>query len=300
MKNFFCVLISALMLISLCACGNKPGNGESTKAPESSTGEPASTTKPVSTSQPASTTKPASTSEPAGESESASTTETTGTSSGSPHTASGALPESKKVSSDYFDDAVFVGDSITLKLSYYEAANDVLGKAQFLTSGSLSATNALMDVSDKSVHPRYKGKKMKLEKSIPLTGAKKVYIMLGMNDINLSGIDGSIENFKKLCKNIKKNAPYVKFYVQSVTPRVAMTSSSTSKSLTNAKIAEYNKKLSKCCDKQGWYYLDVASVMKDSKGNLKKEYCGDPDTLGMHFTNAGCEAWVDYLYTHTA
>ncbi|MDD6021395.1 MAG: GDSL-type esterase/lipase family protein [Acutalibacteraceae bacterium] len=216
------------------------------------------------------------------------------------HAISGSLPKSARVSPSYFDDAVFVGDSISLKLSYYEAANDVLGKAQFLTAGSLSATNALWDVSSESVHPRYKGTKMKLEKSIPLTGAKKVYIMLGMNDINLSGIDGSIENFKKLCKNIKKNAPYVKFYVQSVTPRVAMTSSSTSKSLTNAKIAEYNRKLSECCRRQGWYFLNVAYVMFDSKGNLKKEYCSDPGGMGMHFTNEGCKAWVDYLYTHTA
>lgn len=121
-----------------------------------------------------------------------------------------------------------------------------------------------------------------------------------MNDINLVGIDKSIDNFVTLCKRIKKKSPGVTFYVQSVTPRIAFTSTTTSKSLTNAKINDYNVKLSMRCQKEGWYFLNVASVMFDSKGNLKREYCGDPQSMGMHFSNEGCKAWVDYLYTHTA
>lgn len=216
------------------------------------------------------------------------------------HEIAYSLPKTPRVKPSYFDDAVFVGDSISLKLNFYEAANDVLGKAKFLTAGSLSATNALWEVSDKSVHPRYNGKKMKIEDAIALMGAKKVYIMLGMNDINLVGTDQSIENFVKLCNRIKKKSPGVKFYVQSVTPRVAYTSTTTVRSLTNAKITDYNRKLSARCQKEGWYFLNVASVMFDGNGNLKKAYCGDPQGMGMHFTNEGCKAWVDYLYTHTA
>ncbi len=211
-----------------------------------------------------------------------------------------SVPQSKKVKSSYFDDAVFVGDSISLKLYYYNMSNNALGKAKFLTAGSLSATNALWEVSDESVHPRYNGKKMKIEDSIAQMGAKKVYIMLGMNDIGLVGEEQALENFKTLCKRIKKKSPDVKFYVQSVTPRVAMSSTSTVRNLTNARITAYNKMLSQCCKEKGWYFVNVASVMFDSKGNLKYSYCGDPKTMGMHFSDEGCKAWVDYLYTHTA
>lgn len=211
-----------------------------------------------------------------------------------------SVPKSKKVKSSYFNDAVFVGDSISLKLYYYNMANNALGKAKFLTAGSLSATNALWEVSSESVHPRYNGKKMKIEDAIAQMGAKKVYIMLGMNDIGLVGEQQALENFKTLCKRIKKKSPDVKFYVQSVTPRVAMTQTSTVRNLTNARITEYNKMLSKCCKEKGWYFVNVASVMFDNKGNLKYSYCGDPKTMGMHFTDEGCKAWVDYLYTHTA
>ncbi|MGN0464543.1 MAG: DUF4358 domain-containing protein [Acutalibacteraceae bacterium] len=51
MKKILCALISALMLISLCACGNKTDNGESTKAPDSSTSEPTSSSEPASSAK---------------------------------------------------------------------------------------------------------------------------------------------------------------------------------------------------------------------------------------------------------
>ena len=54
------------------------------------------------------------------------------------------------------------------------------------------------------------------------------------------------------------------------------------------------------CEQNGYTYLDVASVMKDSEGNLKREYCSDPDNMGVHFTDEGCKVWIDYLRTHIA
>ena len=218
----------------------------------------------------------------------------------SPYAIDGQLPKSKAVASSYFDDVVFVGDSISTGLSYYEAANDVLGKAQFLTSVSLSATNALWAVSDRSVHPRYNGQKMKVEDAIPLTGAKKVYIMLGMNDIISVGVDQSVKNFTSLCNKILEKAPDVQLYVESVTPRTNQGAKSDNGVLNNKNITAYNRKLSALCQQRGWYFVNVAEVMFDSTGYLNKSYCSDPNGMGMHFAYAGCKVWVDYLYTHTA
>lgn len=222
------------------------------------------------------------------------------TPSATPYRIDGQLPKTAKVESSYFDDVVFVGDSISTGLSYYEAANDVLGKAQFLTSVSLSATNALWEISDKSVHPRYNGQKMKVEDAIPLTGAKKVYIMLGMNDIVSLGVDKSIRNFTTLCNKILQNAPYVQLYVESVTPRTNQGAKSDNGVLNNKNITLYNKKLSALCQERGWYFVNVAEVMFDSTGYFNKSYCSDPNGMGMHFNYTGCKVWVDYLYTHTA
>lgn len=218
--------------------------------------------------------------------------------SGSVNTA-GAVAESAKVGASYFDNVAFVGDSVSLKLSYYAASTGDLGKAQFFTAGSLGCANALWEVSDESVHPSFQGTKMLVEDCIANSGASTLYIMLGMNDIGLYGIDDTIENYKTLLGKITAKSPQIKVVVQSMTP---MTSTSTilGQSLNNENIKIYNSRLSQMCSENGWAFVDVASVMYDAQGaNLNRDFCSDPDGLGVHFTEAGCEKWIEYLSTHT-
>ncbi len=223
-------------------------------------------------------------------------------------TPAGALGESQRVDPSYFDDAVFIGDSVSNKLRLYVTAQrktdaSYLGKAQFLTAGSLGSHNALWDVSRKdSVHPAYEGNKSLLEDSVAAMGAKKVYIMLGMNDIGLYGVEDSITSMETLIQRILEKSPDAKIYIESATPM--MEAFETTK-LNNDTIMEYNQKMLELCQKKGYYFVDVASVMKDENGNLIADYCSDPypdqsGNMGIHFTDVGCKVWIDYLYTHTA
>ncbi len=212
-------------------------------------------------------------------------------------TGSGLVPECPAVDGSWFDDAVFVGDSVSLRLNYYESAVDKLGGAQFLTAGSLGSGNALWPVSDQSVHPTYQGEKMLLEDSIAKCGAKKLYLMLGMNDLAVYGVDGTAENLTTLLKNIQAKTPDLTVFVQTMTPMTA-TSNILGSGLNNDVIREYNKKLEEVCNANGWYLVDVASVMYAEDGTLRADYCSDPEDMGVHFTNAGCEAWIQYLLTH--
>lgn len=202
----------------------------------------------------------------------------------------------------WFDDAVFIGDSVSLKLNYYVAKqrqsdSGYMGTAQFLTSGSLGSGNALWEVSSKSVHPAYQGKKMKLEESVPLTGAKKVYVMLGMNDIGVYGPEKSVKNLETLLDRIKAKAPGVIFYVQSATP---MYKGAEKKVLNNTTLTEYNRLVKELCLRRGWHYVDVASVLQDGEGYLPASYCSDREGMGIHFTDTACAVWVNYLRTHTS
>lgn len=259
---------------------------QTTKKPETTTKKP----KPSTTSAPSTSKKPSVTEKPVDVNYYPDT-----------HEIEGSLPKKNAVPGSYFNDTVFVGDSVSVKLSYYEASADVLGKAQFLVAGSLSATNALWDVSDRSVHPKYNGKKQKVEDSIAQMNVKKVYIMLGMNDINMAGINGGIKNFETLCNRILEKSPNVQIFVQSVTPMASSSNVASSKEgrLSNKSIYEYNKKLAALAARRGWYFVNVSSVMYDDKGYLRNEYCSDLNSMGIHFTNSGCKAWVDYLLTHT-
>lgn len=223
---------------------------------------------------------------------SSSKAESKGTSSLASSKQESSQSETSAVEAEWFDDAVFIGDSVTLKLSYY-ADNGSLGKAEFLCQGSLGYGNALWDLNAKgNVHPSYEGKKYTVDEGAKMLGAKKIFIMFGMNDIGLYGVDDSVENMEKLTDRVAKKNPDAKIYIQSVTPMLDKKQLS---DLNNKSIDSFNDKIKAVCEKKGYAYLDVASVMKDEKGNLKSEYCSDPESMGMHFSDEGCAQWVDYL-----
>ncbi len=210
---------------------------------------------------------------------------------------SGEVPECPRVSSSYFDDVVFIGDSVTLALKNYNSAKRTFGNAAFLAAGSFGSGNALGAVTASSTHPKYNGTKYKLEDSVPLTGKKRVYIMLGMNDLGVYGVDGSVRNLEKVCDKIIAKAPYVWIYIQSMTPKISAADNPNNK-LSNKNIALYNQKLNQLCINRGWYFVNVASVMYNENGALIDGYCSDRTGMGLHFNQTGCQVWADYLYTH--
>lgn len=292
-KPLVCLLIASALLFGGCASS---GGDSSSNTGTSSV--------PVSSSQTSSSQPEAPSSSEASSSENSSLVSGEPSSTVDEPSSSESSNPQKPGDASYFDDAVFVGDSVTLKLKYYvmnqrKTDPDYLGKAEFLCSGSLGSANALWKVSDESVHPMYEGKKMLLEDSIQKIGAEKVYIMLGVNDIGLYGIDDSIKNFDALCQKILKKSPNAKIYAQSVTP---MVKGKELKDLNNKNIKTYDEKLQKLCEDKGYYFIDVASVMRDKDGYLPLEYCSDPsgtNSLGIHFTDKACQMWVDYLMSHT-
>lgn len=202
-----------------------------------------------------------------------------------------------------FNNAVFVGDSVSLKLNLFVSAQrkenpNFFGTAQFLTPGSYGSGNELKKLgSENSVHPSYNGTEMYLADAIAQMGATKVFIMLGMNDIAVYGIDGAVQNMETVLAQIKEKSPGTMIYVQSMTPIVE---SAQKGDLTNANLNLYNTALQVMCRENDYIFLDVASVMKDDSGSLKREYCSDPDNMGVHFTDTGCQAWIAYLRTHIA
>ena len=291
MKGFAKILIVSLlcvlMALSVCACSKKT-NEENTSAATTSVQEQTTQKETTLTTV----------EETTGETTVADTVPEPVGSSNTQVNTPGATGESASASVEYFNDVAFVGDSVSLKLSYYAAATGELGNAQFFTAGSLGANNALWDVSDESVHPSYQGQKMLIEDCIAASGVNKVYIMLGMNDIGLYGIDDTITSYETLVQKILEKSPHVQIVVQSMTPMTS-TSEILGQSLNNDNIKKYNARLSDLCAEYGWSFVDVASVMYDAEGiNLNRDFCSDPDGLGVHFTEAGCEKWIEYLSTH--
>ena len=198
------------------------------------------------------------------------------------------------VDASWFDDAVIVGDSITLKLSYYcDEHPEALSKAQFFCAGSLSYNNSLWDIDDENaVHPVYDGESTLTEECALKTGANKVFILLGMNDVAVYGPDGALDAAQELTDNILTNSPDVSIYIESTTP---IAHGCEVGDLNNETIREFDKLLQSFCEENGYMYLDIYSLVQDDEGYLKSEYCSDPEGQGIHFTDNACNMWADYL-----
>lgn len=209
--------------------------------------------------------------------------------------AEDSQPTGEPVDTAWFDDALFIGDSVTLKLSYY-ADNGAVGEADFLCAGSLGYNNCLWDIDhEDNVHPVYEGEKYTIFDGAKMLQPKKIFMMLGMNDIGLYGVDDAAEAMKEVVDKLKESCPDAVIYIESVTP---MLENMQLTDLNNTTIAQFNEKAKVIAEEKGCRWLDVASVMEDGSGNLVYEYCGDPEAMGLHFSDTGCGVWVDYLKNH--
>ena len=156
--------------------------------------------------------------------------------------------------------------------------------------------NALMDLSDDgNVHPMLGGEKITVDDGVYESGKTNVFIMLGMNDIGIFGPDDTVPYMEELTRRILNQQPDAEIYIQSVTP---MVKAKQGEKLNNKNVTAFNKNLKKVCDEKGFHYLHVAEAVADENGDLIPEYCSDGEDMGIHFTDEGCQKWIEYLKTH--
>ena len=191
----------------------------------------------------------------------------------------------QKVSSDnYFDDAVFIGDSRTEGLRNY----DGLGNATYYAAKGLMVNTALT----KPV-VNLNGKKVTITDALKQKKFNKVYIMLGLNELGWSSFQTFINDYGKLIDEVKKCEPQSKIYVQSILP-VSKEKSQSNKTYTNRNINRYNEELVKLAQKKDVIYLEVNKAVSDSEGNLPKDASND----GIHLNSVYCQKWCEYLKAH--
>ena len=192
----------------------------------------------------------------------------------------------------FFNDSVFLGDSITVGLEEYverkrESDSDFLGDAQFLAKGSYSIRGALNE-DGYDLHPILSGKRLQPQKSIAKLGVSRVFIMMGINDVK-EDMDNTIDYYEQLIDRIRDANPGIEIFIESVLP---MTARKEDRSISNDRIDSLNSKLKKMCSSLDLTYVNVADAMKDSNGRLRSEYSSDDY---VHISNDGYAVLVEAL-----
>lgn len=196
----------------------------------------------------------------------------------------GAVPESAEVAQSYFDDAVFVGDSVTEGMLIY----DGMKNAKIFAGRGIN----LDTVYTAEVVKKADGGFATIMDSLENATCKKVYVMLGGNEVRDIAVSESMRRYGKVIDDAKRMQPDAIVYVQSVTPVTL----GNHYNVTNESIDAFNEALMALCKEKDVYYLNVAEALKDENGNLPEE--ASPND-GMHFGQEYFNKWFAYLRTHT-
>ena len=243
---------------------------------------PNNTPKPENSSSPASSEKTGSST--------ADDTETSSQSSESVSSVSGydysrPVPESEKKGVEYFDDAVFIGDS---------REEGFVLNAGLSNATSYTHKGLMVDTAFTSPVFTVNGEKLSATEALAKTEFKKVYLQFGTNEAGWVYSNVFIQKYEELIDTIRQINPDALIYVQSILP-VSETTSKTHEFVTKSKLDEYNRLLQEMAEEKKVFYVNAAECMANSKGFLPEEAAFD----GIHLKKDYCLKWLDYLCTHT-
>lgn len=188
--------------------------------------------------------------------------------------------EKQTVGKEYFDDALFIGDSRTVGISEYGDLNN----ATFFANTGMSVYN----VFEKNVSVPQVGK-LKLEQLLTYKKFGKIYIMLGINELGYNQ-EKTLKKYKDLLKFVQEKQSNAIIYIEA-NLHVAAERSNKDKTINNININKINNEISKLADNEKIFFIDVNGKFDDENGNLSSNYTQD----NVHIYAKYYKEWSDWL-----
>lgn len=192
--------------------------------------------------------------------------------------------EFTRVGEDYFKDAVFIGDSRTAGIELYAGFKDTT----FYATTSLN----IFDFDKRKLN--IDGNKMTIKEALSEHQFKKIYIMIGINDVGISTVDTFYNTYSEVVKEIMRLQPEAIIFIEA-NLHVTEKKSSADKNINNENIEIRNKKIASLADGERIFYIDVNdSSLCDEDGNLLEEYTWDQ----VHLEAKYYPIWKQFIMEH--
>ena len=191
-----------------------------------------------------------------------------------------------EVSDDYFDDAVFIGDSRVVSLYEYSDWKE----ATYYCSSGMTLGGVFKDPTGRWKDGNWK---VNIADALQQKQYKKVYIMLGINDMGVGDLDYFMNHYTDMVNQIHEWQPDAIIYIMSIM-NVSAERNAQGDYINNEAIRVRNERLKELDNGRDTFYLDINSVVCDENGCLNAEYTFD----GVHLYALNVPLWTDYLKTH--
>lgn len=200
--------------------------------------------------------------------------------------------ENGRVDISYFDDVLFLGDSLADGFKVYNSSLELKdSKAGYLTQRSMSPRSFLQP----GVHVDAGGGPVDVWAVIEQVQPGKMYLTLGTNALMSMSPEDFIVTYYQLVDKIRRTSPNTQIYVTTITPVAAWKSRKESR-LSFDRIYQANQLIAKMCVEENLALINLYDVLKSSSGYLREDIAASD---GIHLSPSGYREWLDYLITHT-
>lgn len=194
------------------------------------------------------------------------------------------IAESAEVDESYFDDCMFVGDSLMVGLGSYGFIPEeriAAGVGMSVVSiGNTPLTNA-------------DGSEILAVDKVNAASPKHVYILLGLNMLGTYTDEQLLSYYGDFIDSI--NRENTDIYVISVPPVTGERETDEENPILNSDIDSFNSDLLKFANNRCIYYVDLNTALKGPDGRFPEE---DAESDGIHFKKSTYRIMLEYLRTH--
>lgn len=191
----------------------------------------------------------------------------------------------EKVGKEYFDDALFIGDSRTVGMQDYSG----LTNATFLAKTGMNVYEVL---EDKFTEPG-SNKEVSVLQMLKNHKYGKIYFMVGINELGTGNTGTFQKAYARVLRKFRRLQPDAVIYIQGIIP-VSKVKASGDAVFNNVNINDKNVAIAHLADGKNIFYLDVSGKLTDKKGYLKADYTSDE----VHMYAQYYGLWTNYLMKH--
>lgn len=193
------------------------------------------------------------------------------------------------VTEDYFNDALFIGDSRTVGLFEYGGIEE---RADFLAKTSLTIYEVFLEPVP-VIRDEETDRMLTIEEALGRRQYGKIYLMLGINELGRGTKETFMKEYRSVVERLRELQPGAVIFVEGIM-RVAGTKNERDPIFNNTNINERNEAIAGLADGKSIFYIDINEAICDQDGNLVADYTTDE----VHLKAKYYELWKQFLLEH--
>ena len=189
-----------------------------------------------------------------------------------------------EVPREYFDDALFIGDSRVTGVELYSGWDNLT----YYAEGGMTVYSMFQ-----SKTAQVEGQTLTIEEALRKRSFGKIYLEIGINEMGTGTVDSFMEAYEAAVDHLRELQPDAILYVCGIM-YVEQSKSESDPIFNNPAIQERNDRIAALADGENIFYLDINEVVTDETGNLNPDYTWDE----VHLLGKYDVIWLEYFSSH--